>query len=567
MSLTAGGPVLPSTSVLAKPSVQVTEAVTLPGWLSLLCGLALAQVYFASLLPLAELEAPLSWLTAYWDDFFYYLQIARNVATDFRSTFDGVGLTNGYHPLWLAILAALCVVFDPTRIEFHYAVATLTGGLSILTAVAIFTYVRAVFALSPLAALAVGLIGQTQHEMLARHGMEIALAVPLVFCFAIAGHRFVSAPSAARMAAWSGLGALCILARLDSATVVALLGALVLLRTPLETLRRWATPGIAVGLAAGIAPLLAYAGLNWAVFGTPAPVSGQAKHLADFPVFSTHMLYYAVVSPIQRLPHLTPYVVNGLVPGLIALTALLAWRRSRPDDSYWRDAQLALLMFPFVHLTILFLVSDWILWTWYFYPFIIAVAAAMAGLVRAATLRLSDRNGSTDLGGVAVIATLVAAGLFAAFVSFAIIKPRPAETRLEYGIAEASLAIARFAEQHDGRFAMGDRAGRVGFLVPNRVLQLEGLVGTREFLANIRDQADLLDVLRRHGVRYYIGTRMPEEGGCHTALEPKTKQAGAKSPRMTGRFCADPVFRHVDLDGVTTLIFDVSRERSFGNLR
>src|SRR5579883_1358590 len=41
------------------------------------------------------------------DDFFYYLQIARNFAEHGRSTFDGVTPTNGYHPLWMIVLSLL----------------------------------------------------------------------------------------------------------------------------------------------------------------------------------------------------------------------------------------------------------------------------------------------------------------------------------------------------------------------------------------------------------------------------------------------------------------------------
>jgi hypothetical protein len=35
---------------------------------------------------------------------FYYFQIARNVAHGLGPTFDGIHRTNGFHPLWLAIL-------------------------------------------------------------------------------------------------------------------------------------------------------------------------------------------------------------------------------------------------------------------------------------------------------------------------------------------------------------------------------------------------------------------------------------------------------------------------------
>ncbi|RME22092.1 MAG: hypothetical protein D6798_16635, partial [Deltaproteobacteria bacterium] len=42
-----------------------------------------------------------------WDDSFYYLEIARNIAAGRGSTFDGLQPTNGYHPLWMAICVKL----------------------------------------------------------------------------------------------------------------------------------------------------------------------------------------------------------------------------------------------------------------------------------------------------------------------------------------------------------------------------------------------------------------------------------------------------------------------------
>src|SRR3954471_4321452 len=40
-----------------------------------------------------------------FDDAWYYLTIGRNLAAGQGSTFDGVNLTNGYHPLWQLVAA------------------------------------------------------------------------------------------------------------------------------------------------------------------------------------------------------------------------------------------------------------------------------------------------------------------------------------------------------------------------------------------------------------------------------------------------------------------------------
>jgi len=57
---------------------------------------------------LRVLTADIDWLLGVVpDDTFYYLLIARNLAHTGRSTFDGVSATNGYHPLWMAVLVPL----------------------------------------------------------------------------------------------------------------------------------------------------------------------------------------------------------------------------------------------------------------------------------------------------------------------------------------------------------------------------------------------------------------------------------------------------------------------------
>src|SRR5512145_2884009 len=45
----------------------------------------------------------LSWRWFVRDDAYYYFKVAQNIAEGHGSTFDGINLTNGYHPLWMLI--------------------------------------------------------------------------------------------------------------------------------------------------------------------------------------------------------------------------------------------------------------------------------------------------------------------------------------------------------------------------------------------------------------------------------------------------------------------------------
>lgn len=530
-------------------------------WPLVLVLAAAAHAITTCLLPLTQADAPIVYLTAYWDDFFYYLQIARNLADGLGSTFDGVNPTNGYHPLWMLVLTALCVAFDPTTMAFHFTLAALIGALGVATALMIFASMQEAFDLTPPVAVAVALVGETFQLTLARHGMEIALAVPLLFAFAIAGHRFVKQPSFRHLLTCSLLGALTILARLDAAIAVALIGAALLLHMPLAEARRWITGSNAVALLLGASPLVVYLAVNGIAFGTLLPISGQAKQLAPFPVFSGHMIEHLVGTPVRGAlsGRLSVYFTHGLLPAAIAASVLIGWRRLRPADGTWAAIHRALILFPFALFGTQFLVSDWILWPWYLYCLVPALAVALAALACAASRRGSP-NAPARRGTTIALATTIAVSGFAGLMFVAGTAPPPREARLEFGMADAALSVAAFAQRHDGRLAMGDRAARVGFLLPNRVLQLEGLVGTRDFLRAIRDRADLIETLRAQDVRYYVGTRMPSAAGCHVAEEPKAMQAGPHSPRLTGRFCGAPVLRHRDNQDVETLIFDVAAE-------
>jgi hypothetical protein len=64
------------------------------------------------------ISRPLEWLLGVVpDDAFYYLQIARKIATTGESTFDGIHPTNGYHPAWMAVLVLVAKVFtDPVAL-------------------------------------------------------------------------------------------------------------------------------------------------------------------------------------------------------------------------------------------------------------------------------------------------------------------------------------------------------------------------------------------------------------------------------------------------------------------
>ncbi|RME21939.1 MAG: hypothetical protein D6798_16985 [Deltaproteobacteria bacterium] len=238
------------------------------------------------------------------DDAWFYLQIGRNIALGHGSTFDGVGRTNGYHPLWQAIVAGIGWLLSADRVAMRAAVHLLQA---VLVGVAGLTLVRAgrrfgqEYSGVVVASVVLGLLadrgwGSEGMLNLALHG-----AVLLAWSQARGDDRH-------RDLTTGLLAGLLILARLDTAFFV---GALVALQ-----LRR-AGPASAARLAIGATlPVLPYLLSNLLLFGGIVPVSGAIK--STFPAI-------APGNPLDRLG-----VVGTATAALGAVSLLLARLPSTP---------------------------------------------------------------------------------------------------------------------------------------------------------------------------------------------------------------------------------------------
>ena len=85
---------------------------------------------------------PNRWFTR--DDAYYYFKVAQNISEGFGSTFDGVNLTNGYHPLWVLI----CIpIFSLARFDVILPLRILVlvmGAISAATGVLLYRLISRV---------------------------------------------------------------------------------------------------------------------------------------------------------------------------------------------------------------------------------------------------------------------------------------------------------------------------------------------------------------------------------------------------------------------------------------
>jgi hypothetical protein len=124
------------------------ERLVTSGALAVLCGPVIAD------LAVSGRRRPFGYLAA---DSFYYLTVARNWATRGRISFDGVRPTNGFHPLWQAVLAGVywcCDRLGLGNLAVLYVVVLLCLVLTAIALVLLLATIRKAHGgLNPLLAL------------------------------------------------------------------------------------------------------------------------------------------------------------------------------------------------------------------------------------------------------------------------------------------------------------------------------------------------------------------------------------------------------------------------------
>lgn len=494
-----------------------------------------------------EFDGP-KWLAHFADDLLYYVVPAQHFVETGRSSFDGITLTNGYHPLWFAVNAALNVVFDPADGIYFAAVLAISSGLCLAGMAGVRRLLRQ---MAPRVALreTICFLYFAAAFLISRDGMETALVVGLAPWWLLMAGRLWRLPADnVALLGFGFLGSLVLLSRLDTLTLVVPVALALVLNwwrnsDGVEAMRR----ALVAASGAFLVPL--YLVSNQMVFGTWLPVSGMSKGLLTEPGFAfwvVDQLFLHGLRTGETFP-LVPAV------GTVAALALLARPAIRARV---HPVLIASLVFPVLFYAITAARSDWPMWSWYFFPVVIALPATMVVLAMAWPLGRFTASWRTRLDVGCVLLVL------------AIHIPERLRQAEALPPAMDSLFLApydleAFARYNPGVYAMGDRAGKVGLLfsqLDRPLIQLEGLAADRAMVESIAAQTDLLDVLQRYGVDYYIATDLSEgEDGCWQASEP-ANLPGNRVPRMRTLFCDAPVLNltHSGADGtLSTQIFQV----------
>ncbi len=449
------------------------------------------------------------------DDAFIYFVIARNIANGLGATFDGLGPTNGFHPLWALAVAPLFRLAPNGDLPIHWALtlaAICDVGAGVMAAWVVSSVApletpapTGCFRLRPRALS----IFQISSKGLARlgtpaglitlalylfnpravqesvNGLETGLAMLMLGgCVAAWAWLMESPESKSRAVLFGALAGLAVLARTDLGLIVAVLSAALLLK------RRWIAMAIAVGVVvAVVAPWFA-----WSQFrvGTVAQSSGAAipslvaYRIQTSPDFGE--LWGSILFPI--INYSVRYTL--IYPG-VALIAVIAgilfgrWpgRRSGPLADLLQPGFLWLpglgaLLIVFAHTFV-----RWYPRGWYFAPLAWS-GAVVGGLALAAGL-------ATPAGRRFGLWALAVLGLIVVAQSLKMIDEPEYKWQSDMCAGAEWLAQNVAPTETVGAF----NAGIYAYYSEQKVLSLDGLVDWKAIEA--RQQKRLLDYFAERG--------------------------------------------------------------------
>jgi hypothetical protein len=440
----------------------------------------------AGLILFTPTEFLISW---FHDDSFFYLRTAQHVAAGDGSTFDGINLTNGYHPAWLLLVALL---FKILPLHDGPALRLVMGLETILYAGAVCLVVR----IARAAGMRRWLIATTASAVLltgfADFGQEAHLctlcSMLLVFLAIRAGSRTCQTGDA-RAVVLAGLAAaVTVFVRVDTILTVIGVGLVVAASAAHRSLPRALSRATFYFLppATTVASIGIY---NWFFFGHFETVSAFLK--ATTPalgrlVFFTHGTFGI------RLRLALVFLCCGVFVVVVACRLLL---RTRPGPAQ-------VVLGAFASSSILYTAGLLVCGTtgpgsWHLAPAL--VCAALCGGMLAEELTMPfPRFGRWMAVGATTIAIL-ASGLYVY------------KNRLHHDDKWGGYQLALWMPRHlpvDTVVFAVDGAGLPGFFAQRPVINGDGLINSWEYQDFVR-RRDVATFLSRESVTHLLFNRPP----------------------------------------------------------
>ena len=404
------------------------------------------------------------------DDLYFYLEIARNLATGEGQSFTEIYPTNGFHPLWLYILAIwsyLLQLMDATllgslRYPLPLTISCLLGSSLLLWRLARHQELNPAILLLPLIAYQ-GFFG---HLYSAVHLSILLIAVILTI---------MERPwwNDVRGTVWLGVfTGLLFLSRLDMLYTV--FGIFI----TLWVRRGLYAPPIFAGLVS-LATVLPYLLFNIFVYDGLTPVSGWLK--TSFPDIQL-LLHYRPLTYYGgfHLEWVGYNVIIGVFPIILAILTVIFLRR---QEGFIHKFPYFLLMGTLLHFIYTSCFTRFATeWYWYYGAHQLLLAFSLAWLAKSWRI---PRN-LIIVTGVALV--IMVSGLLVfkrATPEDPTARPLPTIKYLkENGINNSTIILSDFP-------------GRVAFDTDNHIIALDMLTGNRKLVTQMTQSNNALEYLQK----------------------------------------------------------------------
>lgn len=410
------------------------------------------------------------------DDSFYYFKIASNMAHGEFSTFDGVNLTNGYHPLFVLMIMPVYWLFDP--VPALWAIKVIETAL-----------LFGVFAFVALS--------------LRNAGLPMVYSLPLLIGFVTkywsgmetTAHMFVlslglwslTKSSGPRMLFFCVFLALLPWVRLESISVgYLIIGVLAVLSFFSRELRVQRRELIKMTLVL-TGSFLVYVTYNWIAFGILVPVSGLTKQQVLGPV-------------IDRMDNLINAFSQGARYVASALLALGFWIFvivKKQSSALWMCglfltacSMAAVVRVAYTGISVHVTQG---MCGWYYVPAVFSGLACVSYV-----LALLHKFGAPQLA----LTLLAMACMGVGFSQIQRIRGFLADQHVDWEIASYRGTIWMNDNLPGGSVIASRDSGVVGYFSDHRVINVDGLVNSYDYLgAQKRDRR--WEFLKRCKVGYY----------------------------------------------------------------
>jgi hypothetical protein len=480
-----------------------------------------------------------------FDDAFYYLTIGRNMATGQGSTFDGLNLTNGYHPLWQLIATIpFRIGLDDLDAARLLLIIQLAIGWGATLALLSSTVSRALDGWPPVSrrrgakegaaragaatlALTLVLVGASPFVVkLFVSGLESGIAATCdaaLLYLAVRGRgRWIDGTTLKFRLGAGALFAVTFLARTDAIILLACLGLWVVAeaivnRTPgavRKVVELFALPVVVIGL---------YLVSNQAWFGTPWQISGLTKRA---PLTASTVAVFAVFVAVAAL---------------IGWQAFRSFRRSPARDAVGRfpvAGRFAAQTGWFASFCVLIVGYYNVLqlqqWLWYYAPLgLYLVALLLLAVADMSGAALRDAPESASASRAIRPVQIIVGFLFVALLVYTGWQFTDPDLR---SIQIANANTGRWIDDHlpdDAVLASWD-AGAIGYFAHRHVVNLDGVVNSYDFyLKNRAGQGaaflacDHVTYVTNHG-----SNDNGEDPGMRAFIKDLSGQAAADNARI-----------------------------------